>query len=1140
MTTTQRSDAPTISDLEARCPDTHGNALDAVSDTLENVVYFNDYNGTGSREILPPEDLNDGRIREVFPPKYLNDAEILGTEPDGFGDFLNREVTFLTGEMWGARDRRNTLDGDWKSPTMTWGQWIGGGAGTGNAPAWGFSRHPESKNKAGPCIVLGSSVGGARKAKAMDTMFAMGLDIDSGAKLDDVLADIEEKGLLCLVYTSYNNGTSGLELKRDEVLRKLKITRDPTEGEIKQYLREFDKNRYEESFISGCSISAQKKQTTEGVKIILDTPPLEKFRLIFPLETSVKLIDLADTQQASLDLWEDKITGLAQNVLGIHFDTSCSDPSRLFYTARHPKGSDDWYAAVVMGTPLCFDDVAPMRKSTYTSNREVNAFTMAADMSGDERPPMALTPSGKSLNDWHTRYKGRFMLADLMETLCPDRVRPAGGEAQGHVHTECPFEHEHTSEGGTATMAVNAIDAQNEYWTWFCHHDSCQGRHKLQHLEEALRQGWFEEDALTEDAEFLLEGDDDSIEELTIDQRKKHAKVAAEDATQINQDSTQEEIENFFRLQLKAGADLTMKNNLVSQIKAQTNYSKTEIKHLWAGVAKETKKVEVSDAAIVNMWDFTDQVDYAQKALHAANEETPRLFYNVFDLVTIRIGSDGRAGMHKVHANGMAHILNTVAPFVRTTENNSVGVSAPQDVVNHLFAGDYCDYPVIRGIVTTPSFTAEGTLLESHGYHADSELYYKPDDRIQVPEISPEPSAEEVEEAKRLLIQEILADFPLGGMSRAEILRAVLCAEEDSEGNLVHIEGAQPTAAPDVCHALVMGLFPFVREMIDGNAPGIAIDKLKPGTGAGKLEAAMSIIYAGHATSAIALPGNPEDMTKVLLPAVRSGRPNVFFDNISSAMDSGELASVMTARYYEARILGKSETALVQVRNQWIVAGNKLKLSPELSRRFVLTFLDPKMASPEDRTGFRHAEIETWVTENRGQLIWACLTLIQHWVAGGRQPGAVSKASYGAWSRVMGGILESAGFVGFLGNESDMKARSAISDDPLTLLLERLFTYPAGTLFVTGAVSKRLPAGTVSVRSILEDFFEEEDDPAARCLRLPGWGYENDGTYTIPQKLAAGWTRDVGGEPHRVGDVQMSFEVETHSSSGVKLWRLKK
>ncbi len=1093
-----------------------------------NIIYFEDYRGTGSREILAS-------------PEFLNDAEILGTEPEGYEEFLAREATFLVGEMWGARDRRNTLDGDWKSPSLTWGQWIGGQPSAPNAPAWGFSRHPLSKDKAGHCIVLGSSVGGARKAKAMCTMFGMGLDIDAGSRLDDVLATIEDLGLLCFVYTSYNHRKRGLELKRDEVLRKLKITRDPTESEIRQFLREFDKSRFEESFISGCSIREQKKQTTEGVKIILDSPPLEKFRLVFPLETPVKLIDLADTQQASLDMWADKITGLAQNVLGIHFDSSCSDPSRLFFTGRHNKNSDDWYAAVVMGTPLNFDDIPPMRKSAYTSNREVNAFTTAADMGGDERPPLALTPSGKSLNDWHTRYKDRFMIADLLETLCSDRVRQAGGEAQGHIHTECPFEHEHTSEGGTATMAVNAVDSQSEYWTWFCHHDACQGRHKLQFLEEALRQGWFEEDVLLDmDLGFILEGADDVTEEPTKEERKANAKLATDDAAKLNSESSQADIENFFRRQIKAGADLTTKNNLITQIKAQTNYLKPEIKKLWRDVEKETKKVKSSDAAIVNAWNFTDQVDYAEKALHAANEDTPRLFYNVFDLVTIRTGSDRRAGMHKVYANGLAHILNTVAPFVRITGDDSIGVSAPQDVVNHLYAGDYCDYPVLQGIVTTPSFTAEGTLLDRHGYHADSELYYQPDEHLKVPDISMTPSVEEVEEAKRLLIQEILADFPLGGMTRAEILRAVLCSEEDSDGNLVPIEGAQPTAAPDVCHALVMGLFPFVREMIDGNAPGIAIDKLKPGTGAGKLEASMSIIYAGRSTPAMALPGNPEDMTKVLLPAIRSGRSNVFFDNISSAVDSGELASAMTARFFEARILGKSETALVEVRNQWIVAGNKLKLSPELSRRFVLTYLDPKTASPEDRTGFRHAEIEAWVMENRGKLIWACLTLIQHWIASGRQPGSVSKASYGAWSRVMGGILESANFVGFLGNEGDMKARSAIADDPLTLLLERLFMYPEGTVFVTGAVTKRLPAGTVSIREILENFFDEEDDVAARCLRLTGWGYDKEGTYTIPQRLAAGWARDVGGEPHRVGDVQMSFEQETHSSSGVKLWRLNK
>lgn len=469
------------------------------------------------------EDVKDGEYRkdqqgnkqgDPSSPEPLNDAEILGVEPEGFEEFLNRKVTFLTGEMWGARDRRNTQDGDWIPVELPLAQWIGGGEKSANTPTWGFSRHPVGKDKAGPAIVLGSSVDGARKAKAMDTMYAMGIDVDSGAQLDDVLDILEEKKIFCLVYTSFNHGKRGIELKRDEVLRKLQISSDPTNNQIRQFLREFDKNRYEETFIAECSIKEQKHQTADGVKIVLDTPPLEKFRLIFPLAEAVKLIDLADTQTAALALWEDKITGLARNVLGVHFDTACTDPSRLFFTARHPKSSDNWCCAIVQGEPIRFDEIEPFKKSVYTSTRDDNPFAVAGG-GDDERPPMALTPSGSSLNEWHTRFKDRFMIADLIETLCPDKVRIAGGEAQGHIHTECPFEHEHTSEGGTATMAINCLDSPNEYWTWFCHHDACQGRHKLQFLEEALRQGWFDEDALWDLSQgFVLEPADEDRPEI--------------------------------------------------------------------------------------------------------------------------------------------------------------------------------------------------------------------------------------------------------------------------------------------------------------------------------------------------------------------------------------------------------------------------------------------------------------------------------------------------------------------------------------------------------------------------------------------------------------------------------------------------
>lgn len=435
-------------------------------------------------------------------PEYLNDAEVICEETQVYRDLLNREVTFLTGEMWGQRDRRNTQDGDWKAQTLTWGQWIGGQEGP---PSWGFSRHPVGKHKAGSCIVLGSSIGGVRKAKGMDTMYAVGLDIDSGITYADMVDKLEELGAFALTYTTFSHGKTGLELKRDEVLRKLEISRDPTEDEVRDYLRRFDKNRYEESFIDAATIADPKRQTAEGVKIVLDTPPLDKFRLMFPLAEPVKLIDLADTQQAALDLWEDKVTGLARRVLGVHFDTSATDPSRLFFLPRHPKGGM-WDCAIIQGNPLAFDSIPAMKKSAYTGNRESNAFTQAGGETEGNRPPECKAPSGMSLNDWHTRYKDRFLIADLLEAHCSDRIRHAGGEAQGHVHTECPFEGEHSEAGGTATMAINCTESQSDYWTWFCHHDACQGRHKLEFLEEALRADWFDESALTDlDQGFLLE-----------------------------------------------------------------------------------------------------------------------------------------------------------------------------------------------------------------------------------------------------------------------------------------------------------------------------------------------------------------------------------------------------------------------------------------------------------------------------------------------------------------------------------------------------------------------------------------------------------------------------------------------------------
>lgn len=976
----------------------------------------------------------------------FNDADLLGVETEGYTALLNEPATLLLGSLYGAKDRNNTQDGDWSPVTMPWVQWLIGGPGDKNNAPWGFTRHPVNKAKEGACVVLGSSIGKARKANAMETMYAMGIDIDSGARLNDMLDKIEALGLFCLVYTSHSHGKSGLQLKHDAVIQKLKIK--PSElnkAQVHRYLREFDKNRYEDSFISKVEIAHAKKQVKDGLVIELTTPPLDKYRLIFPLAKPVKIVDLAGTQSEALDVWENKITGLATELLGVHFDTSCTDPSRLFFTARHPKDASDWYCAVVRGDPLRFEDVPVVKKSTYLNTRKpMNAFEMAGGAAdAGDRPAQALAPSGASLNDWHSKAKDRFNMADLVEDLCADRIRNAGGEAQGHVHIECPFEHEHTTEGGTATMVVNALDSKNGFWTWFCHHDSCQGRHKLAFLEEALRQNWFDEDQLFGDSVYMMEGPDEEDEEegepeeVQPESISVTPKTLSEQAEEFDDDTTEEDIINFLKKCLRANVDKVEESRILSTLSKRTPLNKVTLNRMWKALVAERRKkdkeraaksgpVEKEDAiALVNEWDFKRMCDHAHRAIHDRNQVAPSMFHYMEGLYIIREDSEGHARMKNLDRDGFAHHLNNVASFAKTGGEDGKdlrGVSAPDDVVRHLYAADFGTYPELRGLVTTPIFTQSGGMLTTPGYDLDSRLYYKPDMSLSVPNVSSDPSEEEVYRAKQLLIEEVFADFPLAGLTRAEIVDQALNGE----------------GVPAVTNMVGLALLPFMRELVDGPTPGHLLTKPAPGTGASLLIDVMSIIATGRETPALAMPTSKDEMSKTLTSILSNGQNIVFFDNINHSVDSGELASAMTAPTYQARILGKSQTVEVAVRSVWVFTGNNVLLSAELVRRLIMIELNAQMASPEMRTGFRHKDIRGWVRENRGELVWACLTLIQNWIADGMEKQKdVALASYENWSGVVGGVLKSAGLGGFMENRDALKEKASDEEgDSIAFLLE--------------------------------------------------------------------------------------------------------
>ena len=145
----------------------------------------------------------------------------------------------------------------------------------------------------------------------------------------------------------------------------------------------------------------------------------------------------------------------------------------------------------------------------------------------------------------------------------------------------------------------------------------------------------------------------------------------------------------------------------------------------------------------------------------------------------------------------------------------------------------------------------------------------------------------------------------------------------------------------------------------------------------------------------------------------------VVFDNAKERkrIDSQALASLLTTTTWESRILGRSEVIQVPTYAMWMLTGNNLRLSSELSRRSVRIRIDPKQDCAWQRSGFKHDPIMVWATQHRGELVHAALVLVQAWIAAGRPvPDQIRLGSFEGWTRVLGGILAVAGVPGFLAN----------------------------------------------------------------------------------------------------------------------------
>ncbi|HST19788.1 MAG TPA: ATPase, partial [Blastocatellia bacterium] len=190
------------------------------------------------------------------------------------------------------------------------------------------------------------------------------------------------------------------------------------------------------------------------------------------------------------------------------------------------------------------------------------------------------------------------------------------------------------------------------------------------------------------------------------------------------------------------------------------------------------------------------------------------------------------------------------------------------------------------------------------------------------------------------------------------------------------------------------------------------------GSGKGLLADVTLRPAVGRHMGVIAQARDGDEWRKRLTACFKELHEVILIDNLTTTLDSGELAAALTATIWQDRILGRNETGRFPVRCAWVCTANNPTMSTEIARRCIRVRLDPQMDRPWiNRNGFKHEDLRKWADENRGDLVWAALVLIQAWLASGRpQPQCKPLGSYEEWSRVIGGILENAGINGFLAN----------------------------------------------------------------------------------------------------------------------------
>ncbi len=290
-------------------------------------------------------------------------------------------------------------------------------------------------------------------------------------------------------------------------------------------------------------------------------------------------------------------------------------------------------------------------------------------------------------------------------------------------------------------------------------------------------------------------------------------------------------------------------------------------------------------------------------------------------------------------------------------------------------------FPVLEGIVSTPTLLPDGSILDRPGYDQETGLFVALD--RPYPPVPLRPTFDDARSALGLLQQPFM-DFLFDDTSPANFsatlaaLLTVLC-----------------------------------RYTIQGDVPLFAVTATTRRSGKGLLVDVISIIATGRTAPRWAQPRDRDgdEERKRMLAIGLAGDPLILIDNLTRPLGSEALDIALTCQgTFADRTLGTHQIKEAPMHAVFFATGNNITYKADTAPRVVPIALDPKMERPEERTGFQQDDLRAWVRNERPRLVTAALTLMRaYFEAGCPQQSIIPMGGFEAWSALVRQALGWAG-----------------------------------------------------------------------------------------------------------------------------------